>query len=118
MDDKNSSILKGSIINFIVSDNQQDLFMSFDTDLNPEMLDLRPPGIFQSEIKIPAFSLKPGSYNISIGIGIAGDGPICQYNQVITFEMSSKSNIYSFNSYREDRHGVVPKLIKWETLTL
>lgn len=110
-----SKELKGSIINFIVSNNQQNLFMSFDTDIRNELLDSRRPGTYESIIIIPSFSLKPGMYNISIGIGIASGIAFCQYNEAISFEISSKSNIYSFNSYREDRYGIVPKVIEWET---
>jgi len=107
--------LKGSIINFIISNNQQNLFMSFDTDKNIELLDSRGEGKYESNIIIPAYSLKPGMYNISIGIGIASGIAYCQYNEAITFEINSNSNIYSFNSYREDRNSIVPKVIKWET---
>jgi hypothetical protein len=107
--------LIGSIINFIFSNEEQIIWQSFDTDYDNQMLDLRESGVYQAKIIIPAYSLKPGKFNISIGIGIANSSIICQHDKALAIELISNSNKYAFISYREDRVGVVPSLLKWET---
>jgi lipopolysaccharide transport system ATP-binding protein len=110
--------LVGSIVNFYLSNIDQNLFMSFDTDKEPDKLEKRDSGRFESIIEIPAFSLKPGKYSISVGIGIAGSQSICQYLDIINFEIHSVAKHYTFSSYREDRIGIVPKVLKWDTRKL
>lgn len=105
--------LKGGVVNFIVSNYEQNLFMSFDTDLDPHLLEDRQPGVYEFEITIPPFTLKPGKYSIGAGIGVASSHSICQHNSLLNFEMFSQSENYSFVSYREDRIGVIPKVLKW-----
>jgi lipopolysaccharide transport system ATP-binding protein len=110
-----SKNLTGSIINIIISNSEQNVLMSFDTDIQHDLLKFRQEGLFESIITIPEFTLKPGKYKISIGIGIASSEAICQHDGAILFEVFSKSQNYTFVSYREDRFGVVPKLLHWET---
>ncbi len=105
----------GCIINMIISNSEQNILMSFDTDLDTKSLDSRNVGVYESIINIPEFSLKPGKYSISLGIGIASSSAICQHDKALSFEVFSKSENYSFVSYREDRFGVVPKILKWKT---
>jgi hypothetical protein len=89
--------------------------MSFDTDIQHDLLKIRQQGSYESLVTIPEFTLKPGKYKISIGIGIASSEAICQHNHALVFEVFSKSQNYTFVSYREDRFGVVPKILNWET---
>lgn len=61
----------GAIITFEVFRNESPVFVSFDTDQNPELLDNRLTGRFISLIKIPKKFLKPGNYKIEANAGIA-----------------------------------------------
>jgi lipopolysaccharide transport system ATP-binding protein len=110
--------LIGSIINFIISNEEQIIWQSFDTDCDNHLLDLRESGVYQTKIIVPAYSIKPGKFNISIGIGIANSSIICQHDKALSIELISNSNKYVFISYREDRVGVVPSYIKWETIKI
>jgi lipopolysaccharide transport system ATP-binding protein len=107
--------LKGSIVNFIISNSEQNILMSFDTDFNFALLEDRSAGIYESRVVLPAFSLKPGKYSLSVGVGIASSVTLCQHNEALQFEVHSMSENYSFMSYREDRFGIVPKVLNWKT---
>ena len=106
---------KDCIVNFIISNHEQDLFMSFDTDLNPLSLRPRSKGVYQTEIEVPEYTLKQGHYFISIGIGIVSRFAICQHAEALSMEVISKSKNYSFVSYREGRHGVAPLMLPWKS---
>lgn len=109
------NILKGSIVNFIISNSEQNIFMSFDTDLDVSLLEERFPGVYEATVEIPAFSLKPDKYYLSAGIGVANSEALCHHGEALHFEIHSMSENYSFTSYREDRFGIVPKVLKWKT---
>ena len=108
----------GSIINFIFSNEEQVIWQSFDTDTDNDLLNKRDAGLYNTKIIIPAYSLKPGTYNISIGMGIANSDAICQYNKALLIDILASSTNYTFVSYREDRVGVVPSFLNWETIKI
>jgi lipopolysaccharide transport system ATP-binding protein len=108
----------GSIINFIFSNEEQVIWQSFDTDTDNDLLNNRDAGLYRTKIKIPAYSLKPGTYNISIGMGIANSKAICQYNKALSINILASSSNYTFVSYREDRVGAVPSFLNWETIKI
>ncbi len=108
----------GSIVNFIVSNEEQNIWQSFDTDVYNDLLNKRSVGTYNVKIIIPPFSLKPGKYNISIGIGIANSDIICQYEKALSIDVISNSSNYTFVSYREDRVGVVPSYLTWNSIKL
>lgn len=110
--------LRGSMVNFIISDTTQQLMMSFDSDRNLHVFEDRESGVYVTQAKIPSKRLKPGIYEISVGIGIAGKVAIEQLERCLSFEVYSKEKTYPHASYHKDRIGVLPLVIDWETKLL
>lgn len=100
--------ISGSIVNFILSDHNQDLFISFDTDDNLDLFNSRVPGDYISEVVIPANRLKPGHYTLTIGSGIANRKPIERNENCLGFEVFTSRKNYSFSSFHKDRRGCSP----------
>ncbi len=50
------------------------LFVSFDTDESPELLQRRRPGLYEASIPLPMEILKAGSYAIGLDSGIINNG--------------------------------------------
>ncbi len=70
-------ILNEKVIGFHVAciiSNQDGyhIFSTADTDLNPNLFDERPPGNYCVRVKLPTKWLNTGTYNVAVGIGIAG----------------------------------------------
>lgn len=105
----------GSIVNFILKRNGTYLFVSFDTDENPEKLDYRHTGRYHSRIKLPVPLLKPGHYTITPGTGIANMNRIQQLDDVLAFNVELVSRPSTFLSYAEKRSGTIAVPIVWDT---
>lgn len=107
--------VQGSIINFIISDNSQELFMSFDTDKNIEKFNKREIGDYETLVVIPKNRLKPGLYDVTVGVGIANKKAIESIEKCLSFEVFSTKPNYLFSSFYKDRRGVVPMVLHWDT---
>ena len=107
--------LKGAIVNFIISNSSQQILMSFDSDQDVEKLSFRKAGLYKTETIIPRERLKPGLYDISLGIGIANKEAIEQTDSALSFEVYSRKEGYLLASYYKDRIGVVPLIVEWNT---
>lgn len=109
------SKLSGSLINFIVSDFNQNLCMSFDIDNDHETFQLRTEGLYETFVKIPSQRFKVGIYNISVGAGIANKIAMEQIHKCLRFEIVPNHGNYLFSSFYKDRIGVVPMVLTWKT---
>lgn len=107
--------LKGAIIKIVIASYIGDIFWSFDTDENPELLDNRKIGIYTSRVKIPANLLKPGVYSLNFGSGVANSDAIEDVEDKILFETIILSKSDAFLSYSSRRKGLIAQSLKWQT---
>jgi len=107
--------LYGSVINFQIDKLDNTIAMSFDTDLSAERLVKREKGTYQSIIKIPAYSLKPGNYYITFNTGTANVAIMNSYINCIRLIIELNDENESFISFSEKRPGYFPLRLKWVT---
>lgn len=107
--------ITGAIIKIVIASYIGDIFWSFDTDENPELLENRTLGRYSARIKIPAFVLKPGIYTLNFGTGVANSDAIEDVEDKISFETMILSKSDAFLSYSSRRKGLIAQSLKWET---
>jgi len=106
---------QGSIIKIEIKRNNQPLFWSFDSDLKPEVLDLRDSGMYISRIELPCPLLKPGRYSVSVGTGIANSQSIQDISDCFLFDVELLSKPSTFMSYAEKRPGMIALPLNWKS---
>ncbi len=105
--------VQGAIVNFELKKNGSDLFWSFDTDKNPELLDQREIGAYICRVKLPSPLLKPGTYQITMGTGIANSLKIHHVEDALHFEVDFLSASSSFLSFSSRRSGSIALSLDW-----
>jgi lipopolysaccharide transport system ATP-binding protein len=107
--------LKGAVINFSISNDDQIIFSSFDTDLSISRLEYRREGIYKAVVQIPKGLLKPGRYFVSFNTGIANFEAYLRLEKCLAFSVSLADENETFISYAERRPGIVAMPLNWET---
>jgi lipopolysaccharide transport system ATP-binding protein len=92
--------------------NGTPLLLSFDTDLSPELAELRAKGDYEACLKLPAI-LKAGSYSVSLSVGFTGVGTIDRRDDVLSFDAEEIDVDYSTKAYAASRVGEIACPIKW-----
>lgn len=105
----------GSIVHIKIRNSNNDIFWSFDTDKSSELIENREPGHYRSEIIIPKYLLKPDSYSLRFGSGIANSNSIEDVKENIIFSTDILSEDSSHKSYSNRRDGVVGQALLWNT---
>jgi lipopolysaccharide transport system ATP-binding protein len=106
-------LLTGVGVNLIVRRNGDILFLSFDTDDQPWLLDGRIPGAYASTVCLPT-PLKAGHYTIDLSLGRLNIGGIDVRRDVLSFEVEESSFDASMRSYTESRPGVMAAHLQWQ----
>jgi lipopolysaccharide transport system ATP-binding protein len=105
--------ITGGIVNFELKRNDATIFLSFDTDKHPELLDHREAGLYACRIELPHPLLKPGKYIITPGTGVANMHKIQHLADALGFEIVLRSRPSSFLSFAEKRPGSIAMPLNW-----
>jgi hypothetical protein len=106
--------LIGVAVVIIAKRNNDVIFVSFDTDNQPELLEKRKPGTFISTVSFPGF-MKAGIYSIDVNIGRLNIGGIDVCTNAISFEIIEKNIDSSKRSYSASRPGVIAANLDWNS---
>ena len=106
--------IQGVAVNLIVKRNADILFVSFDTDHQPELLGFRQPGVYTTIVQLPS-PLKAGHYVIDLGLGILNVDGIDVRKEALAFEVEELSFDTSMRSYSLTRPGVMAIHLPWRT---
>ncbi|KKG14905.1 hypothetical protein EO98_01275 [Methanosarcina sp. 2.H.T.1A.6] len=106
--------LIGSVVNFEIRRNGSLVALSFDTDLNNSILELRNPGIYHCIITLPHPLFKPGHYTITFNTGIINSTTFQRLEEIICFEIQLLSQPSSLLSYADKRPGIIALPVPWE----
>ncbi len=93
------------------------LFVSFDTDLDPDLLRKREPGDYHALIKLPTELLKSGSYTIAMDSGLINQPSRSDhqhFDNLLTFEVRETSGS-SLLGYAPHRAGALALRLNWST---
>lgn len=88
------------------------LFVSFDTDNNPERLGRRDGGLYRGELNLPT-PLKAGLYNISFNIGRPNVGGIHINKNILRFVVEERSFDPSLKAWSANRPGHLVASLNW-----
>ena len=88
-------------------------FVSADFDLHPELLDVRSPGSYQSQVTIPACWLNTGRYTVSVYIANATTGVVYDQVEAIIFNVVDTGTPGSRHGV--ERKGVLQPVLDWTT---
>ena len=92
------------------------LFLTFDTDEDPELLERRKPGQYEAMIPLPAEMLKAGSYTISLDSGIINQAsrPEHQHFENRPDVRSSRGVRHLAEGVRPQRPGALALRLNWD----
>jgi hypothetical protein len=107
--------LNGAHCAIEVCKNDEVVFMSFDTDKNPELLGRREPGVYGASVELPRELLKPGRYFVNVGLGVPQGEIIDRAERAVEFEISLAGEYAAVTSYAPHRRGVVAFNGNWKT---
>ncbi len=97
------------------------LFVSFDTDQNPELLSKRAPGQYETTIPLPTDVLKAGTYAIGLDSGIintpSSRADHQHFENALTFEIRESCDT-SLKAYSATRPGTLAVRLNWTTREL
>ena len=102
--------LKNTSVSFSLFKDGVCLFMTWDTDLSPSLLEIREKGFHRTEFYLPN-SFKPGIYDTRITFGIANQGSIDVKGSPLQFEINNVMTEGTRMSFT--RPGLVKFDIKW-----
>lgn len=105
--------LEGVAINLLVERNGEALFVSFDTDIKPELLGPRKPGRYKTSVVLPN-PLKSGQYTVHLSIGRLNVGGVDIRRDALRFEIEEQSFDISKFSGSSTRPGVFPTILDWK----
>jgi lipopolysaccharide transport system ATP-binding protein len=107
--------IEGAVVNFELRRNGSTLFLSFDTDEDPILLDKRVPGCYVSRIQIPSPLLKPGNYSICTNTGIINTTTFQHLEDILSLNVELQSKPSSLLGYADKRKGIIAVPLKWHT---
>jgi lipopolysaccharide transport system ATP-binding protein len=97
------------------------LFVTFDTDEDPELMKKRPTGHYEATIPLPTESLKAGIYTIGLDSGVTNNEASKPHHQhfdnLLTFEIR-EAFATSLKGYAPQRPGFIAPRLKWNTQQL
>jgi len=88
------------------------VFGTGDSDLSPERLGIREPGVYTCRFTIPKGILNEGSYSITISMGIPFIKNYQVNNQVINFSITEIGNQVKF--IHQKRPGIIKLDLNWK----
>jgi len=106
--------IEGVAVNLIVRRNGDILFVSFDTDDKPDLLDSRAPGYYSTSVQLPS-PLKSGHYTVDLSLGMLNVGGVDVQRDALAFDIEEFSFDTSMRSYSSSRPGVMATHLKWNT---
>ncbi|MFC2071637.1 ABC transporter ATP-binding protein [Chloroflexota bacterium] len=104
----------GSLVTLNLSREGVELFQSWDTDHNQELLNKRLPGYYRARVNLPC-PLKAGSYIISTMTGIAYREVIERIREALSFEVEEISSTLEFHGCGRQRPGFIAADLVWKT---
>ena len=96
------------------------LFLVFDTDEDPDLVQMRQPGRYEAILHLPTDVLKAGTYTIGLDSGIINQAKRPdhqQFENLITFEIREAFDT-SLKGYSPNRGGAIAIRSNWETRRL
>jgi lipopolysaccharide transport system ATP-binding protein len=109
--------MEGISVNLVVKRNGEVLFVSFETDDQPELLRTRLKGKYYTAVDLPS-PLKAGRYSLDIYIGKINVGGIDEQLDTLAFQVDDKSFDSSIRSYSSKRPGVMAAHLQWRTKSI
>lgn len=106
--------LDGISVNLVVKRNGELLFVTFETDDQPNLLNTRSKGVYSTTVDLPS-PLKSGKYSLDIYIGKINVGGIDEQLNSLMFQVDDKSFDTSVRSYSSKRPGVMAAHLPWCT---
>ena len=106
--------IEGVAVNLVVRRNGDILFVSFDTDDKPDLLDSRVPGSYITSVQLPT-PLKSGHYTVDLSLGMPNVGGVDVQRDALAFDIEEFSFDTSMRSYSSNRPGVMATHLKWNT---
>jgi hypothetical protein len=94
--------------------NGETIFISFETDANPRLLEKREIGRYTTGLKLPNV-LKKGSYTLDFAISRLNISSIDFQPEAIKFTIEENNFDTSMRSYSSRRRGFIGAHIEWET---
>jgi lipopolysaccharide transport system ATP-binding protein len=107
--------ISGAVVNFELLKDNFPILLSFDTDENPERLDIRRPGKYFAEIAIAGRILKPGEYTLNVNTGRANGDIWQRLEACIGFSVDVTNRNASNLSYAAKRSGIFAYPMAWRT---
>jgi len=104
--------LIGSVVVIGLSREGVELFRSWDTDHNRELLNKRLPGYYRARVNLPC-PLKAGSYIISAATMILKREAIERIREVLSFEVEEISPVLTFPGCGRGAPGVMVADLAW-----
>jgi lipopolysaccharide transport system ATP-binding protein len=104
----------GASIIIVVRRNGEVLFVSFETDDQPQLLETRLPGTYSTSAQLPN-PLKAGRYSVDINFGILKVGGVDIREEALQFDVEEWSFNTSMRAYSSQRPGVMAAHLNWYT---
>jgi lipopolysaccharide transport system ATP-binding protein len=106
--------VQGVAITFNVERNGEILFLSHDSDAQPELLGRRSSGTYETCVRLPT-PLKAGNYAINLAIGRLMVSAVQVWDGALRFVVEDRSFDTSMCSYSSRRPGVMAAHLAWNT---
>lgn len=103
----------GIAVAFVLFKNEDDIFRSFDTDTQPNLLERREIGRYKTKFKLPSI-LKAGNYRFIVHITMLGVEALDRMlDKEVSFQITEGSTDTNFKSYAEKRPSLVKVELDW-----
>jgi hypothetical protein len=89
------------------------VFASGDYDTHPELLRLREPGHYVTEVKLPAKWLGMGKYTVTVYMASAAGQTVYDRVEALAFDIIDTGTPGS--QYGVNRLGILQPLLEWQT---
>ena len=106
--------LRGANLLFILSRNGTEIFCTFDTDIYPDVLSRRKPGLYNYVVELPHRLLKAGQYSVTLGAGLVNMQAFEMLRDAIAFEIQELDEDTSYKGYNELRPGMLIAPVEWK----
>jgi lipopolysaccharide transport system ATP-binding protein len=107
--------LAGVVVGISLRRDGIPLFNSFDSDENPEVLEAREPGVYESEVELPRNLLAAGRYTISVMASVPAFENLDDKPEALSFELEEHSDNFQHKSFSRNRGTMLIMPIKWQT---
>ncbi len=107
-------VMQGVAVALIVKRNHDIVFVTFDTDTQPELLSQRLPGEYVASVTLPS-PLKAGKYKIDVSLSVLNHEGVDVRRDALVFDVDELSYDSSMRSYSLSRPGLIAADLKWET---